>query len=207
MLSFVYGEVAEIYEDSVVLDVGGVGYQIYIPSSLHGSLPRIGEDLRLYTYLNINLQGTGDVVTLYGFPTREDLRLFRLCLSVSGIGPRAALGLLGSLTPDQLRFAVLAEDVKAISKAPGIGPKSAKKLILELKDKLSLEEAFELKLNRGEEAAVPESSAASEEAVQALVSLGYSASDALKAVRQAAPAPEDDAEAILKKALKSMALF
>ncbi len=208
MISFIYGEVFEILEDSVVLDVGGMGYQVFAPGNVLASLPRVGEDVRLYTYLNVNLQGGSDVLQLYGFLTRDDLAMFRLCIGVSGIGPKAALGLLGTLPPDQLRFAILAEDVKAISRAPGIGPKTAKKLIVELKDRLSLQEAVDLRAAHAAGETLPSmSAAAADEAVQALVALGYSASDALRAVKKVVASPEEDTEAVLKKALRILTTF
>ena len=130
---------------------------------------------------------------LFGFLSRDDLRMFRLLLGVNGIGPKAALGVLAGLTADELSFAVLSDDVKTISRAPGIGKKTAQKLILELKDKLKLEDAFEKKLFHQQE-----------EAVEALVALGYSSTDALRAVRKVTDVAPDDVEAILKAALKNL---
>ena len=119
---------------------------------------------------------------LFGFLSEDDLEMYQLLLNVNGIGPKAALGVLSVLTPDDLRFAVLADDAKAIAKAPGIGNKTAQKLILELKDKLSLEDAFEKKLGKASETMpLPADSDAKTEALEALTALGYSASDALKA--------------------------
>ena len=145
---------------------------------------------------------------LYGFFTREDRKLFGQLLGVSGIGPKGALGILSGLSADDLRFAVLADDAKTIAKAPGIGLKTAKKLILELRDKLSLEEAFEARLagEKAREGAEPSAglTAARNEAVEALTALGYSSSEALKAVRQVEAADGMDVEEILKAALKYM---
>ena len=136
--------------------------------------------------------------------------MFRLLITVNGVGPRAALGILSVITADDLRFAVLAEDVKAISKAPGIGAKTARKIILDLKDKLQLEEALEMKLLHAEEQAVsgtPEggaTSGAASEAALALTALGYSNSEALRAVSQIEGVDDMDVEEILKAALKQM---
>ena len=116
---------------------------------------------------------------LFGFLSKDDLQMFRLLLGVNGIGPKAALGVLAGLTADELRFAVLSDDAKTISKAPGIGKKTAQKLILELKDKLKLEDAFEKKLAHEQEAAAISGTNildGSKEAVEALVALGYSLS-------------------------------
>ena len=143
---------------------------------------------------------------LYGFLSRDDLQVFRLLLGVNGIGPKAALGILAGLTADELRFAVLSDDVKTLSRAPGIGKKTAQKLILELKDKLNAEEAFELKLAHVQEEAGSEAAAAdgSGEAVEALVALGYSSTQALQAVRKVSGITADDVEGILKAALKNL---
>lgn len=144
---------------------------------------------------------------LYGFWNKDDLQMFRLLLGVNGIGPKAALGVLAGLTSDELRFAVLSDDVKALSKAPGIGKKTAQKLILELKDKLKLEDAFEKKLAHEQEAAVlagADFHDGRQEAVEALTALGYSSSEALKAVRRVTDVDPGDVEAILKAALKQL---
>lgn len=142
---------------------------------------------------------------LYGFFSRDDLEVFRMLLSVNGIGPKAALGILSGLSADELRFAVLSEDVTAISRAPGVGKKTAQKLILELKDKFDLEDAFEKKLAgvSAREAADSKNEAV-EEAVQALTALGYSGTEALQAVRKVEISPDINAEEILKAALKYM---
>mgnify|MGYP002486346712 FL=1 len=144
---------------------------------------------------------------LFGFLSKDDLQMFRLLLGVNGIGPKAALGVLAGLTADELRFAVLSDDAKTISKAPGIGKKTAQKLILELKDKLKLEDAFEKKLAHEQDAAAISGTNildGSKEAVEALVALGYSSTDALRAVRKVTDVPPDDVEAILKAALKNL---
>ena len=145
-------------------------------------------------------------VKLYGFRAKDDLQMFKLLLGVNGVGPKAALGVLAGITADELRFAILSDDVKTLSKAPGIGKKTAQKLILELKDKMKLEDAFELKLAHEQERAavgVGEVSDGRQEAVEALVALGYSSADALRAVRKVTDVPPDDVEGLLKAALKN----
>ena len=144
---------------------------------------------------------------LYGFRAKDDLQMFKLLLGVNGVGPKAALGVLAGITADELRFAILSDDVKTLSKAPGIGKKTAQKLILELKDKMKLEDAFELKLAHEQERAAVgagEVLDGRQEAVEALVALGYSSADALRAVRKVTDVPPDDVEAILKAALKNL---
>ncbi|MGI6064612.1 Holliday junction branch migration protein RuvA, partial [Blautia sp.] len=148
-----------------------------------------------------------DVMQLFGFLSRDDLHMFRLLLGVNGIGPKAALGVLAGLTADELSFAILSDDVKTLSRAPGIGKKTAQKLILELKDKLKLEDAFEKKMLHQQEEAIAAGENildGSKEAVEALVALGYSSTDALRAVRKITDVAPDDVEAILKAALKNL---
>ena len=133
--------------------------------------------------------------------------MFRMLLGVSGIGPKAALGILSGLSADELRFAVLSDDIKTISRAPGVGKKTAQKMILELKDKLDLQEAFDTKTMHVQEASQAETGDlvdAKKEAVQALTALGYSGSEALRAVKQVDVSPDMNVEEILKQALKKM---
>ena len=143
---------------------------------------------------------------LFGFLTRDDLEVFRLVIGVNGIGPKGGLNILSQLTPDDLRFAVLSGDVKAISAAPGIGKKTAEKLILELKDKLKLEDT--LNHNDGKEGADPVygnvQGNIQSEAVQALVALGYGNTEALRAVKQIEITEDTQVEEVLKQALKLM---
>lgn len=144
---------------------------------------------------------------LYGFCSKDELRVFKLLLGVSGIGPKGALAILSVMTTDDLRFAVLGDDAKTIAKAPGVGVKTAQRLILELRDKLSIEDAFEEKLSQAEDTARDRAKGAKNEAVQALVALGYSSSEALKALGGIEITEETDVEDLLKAALKNMALM
>lgn len=204
MISYIRGELAAVEEDRIVIDVGGVGYGIFMPGEAITRLPAVGSVVKVHTYLNVR----EDAMQLFGFLTRDDLKVFRLVIGVSGIGPKGGLSILSCMTPDDLRFAVMAGDAKAISKAPGIGKKTAEKLIIELKDKLSIEDTLTNLADSAED--VPVSGGTSEvqaEAVQALVALGYGSSEAAKAVQKAAPSPEDSVEAVLKAALKQMMSF
>lgn len=206
MIAYVRGEVAEIYENRVVLDVNGIGYQVFVSSKEIQVMPGSGETVKLHTYFHVK----EDAMQLYGFLTRDDCDTFKLLLGVNGIGPKAALGILSVLSADDLRFAVLSDDAKSIAKAPGVGNKTAQKLILELKDKLSLEDAFEKRLEHGALAASGGADGMSDhksEAVQALVALGYSNSDALRAVKAAGATSEMDTEEILKASLKHMSFL
>lgn len=205
MYSYIKGILTDMEEDLVVVEAGGIGYNIYTTGQTFDYLPSVGEEVKLYTYLNVR----EDAMVLYGFLTKDDLRVFKLLIGVSGIGPKGALAILSVMTTDDLRFAVLGEDAKAIAKAPGIGAKTAQRLILELKDKFSLEDAFEQKFentaSKNEKADGVKS--AKNEAVQALVALGYSSSEALKAIGDVEITADTDVEDILKSALKNMAFM
>ncbi|MBS6704972.1 MAG: Holliday junction branch migration protein RuvA [Lachnospiraceae bacterium] len=199
MIGYIKGIVEEVTSDRLILENGGIGYEIFVPSSVLDSGLREGEELKIYTYLNVR----EDALQLFGFLTRDDLQVYRLLIGVNGIGPKAAIGVLSAMSADTLRFAVLADDAAAIAKAPGIGKKTAQKLILELKDKFSLEEAFEQKLAATQaKETVQAGEDAFSEAVQALVALGYSGTEALQAVKKVAGAADMDTEAVLKAALK-----
>ncbi len=201
MIAFLKGQVVSVGENRLVLDVNHVGYQIFISSKDAAAMPPIGEEVKIHTYLSVR----EDAVQLFGFLTEDDLDMYKLLLGVNGIGPKAGLGILSVLSADDLRFAVLSDDAKTIAKAPGIGNKTAQKLILELKDKLNLEEAFEKKLQKTEAASTAGvTEEGKSQAVQALVALGYSNSEALRAVKQVEITEGMDTEAILKQALKKM---
>ncbi len=204
MISYIKGRLQEIYEESLIVETGGIGYQIQVPFSFLQSVS-VGKEIQVYTYLHM---GQDQTPKLYGFADREDLDVFKLLICVSGIGPKGAIGVLSVISTDDLRFAVLSEDAKTIARAPGIGIKTAKKLILELKDKFKLEDAFELKRSHGE---APASQAAGSppedakgEAIQALAALGYSASEAMKAVNGIEGAEGLSVEELLKAALRQM---
>lgn len=203
MISFIRGLVADTTETSIILEAGGIGYEIFMTGNSIEQASRADGELKIHTYFHVR----EDVMQLYGFLSKDDLEMFRLLLSVNGIGPKAALGVLAGLTADELRFAVLSDDVKTISKAPGIGKKTAQKLILELKDKLKLEDAFEKKLAHEQEAASITGAMlhdGRQEAVEALVALGYSNTDAMRAVRKVTDVSPDDVEGLLKAALKQL---
>lgn len=203
MYSYIKGILTEIEEELVVVEAGGIGYNIYTTGQTFRYLPAVGEEIKLYTYLHIR----EDAMILYGFLTKDDRRVFKLLIGVSGIGPKGALAILSVMTTDDLRFAVLGDDAKAIAKAPGVGAKTAQRLILELKDKLSIEDAFEEKLERTLEQAESKAKGAKNEAVQALTALGYSSSEALKALNGIEITEDTDVETILKAALKNMAFL
>lgn len=201
MIAFVRGTAVDMTENSVIVEAGGIGYEIYMTGTDLSQI-HMGEEVKIHTYFNVR----EDAMQLYGFKSKDDLQMFKLLLGVNGVGPKAAVGVLAGITADELRFAILSDDVKTLSKAPGIGKKTAQKLILELKDKMKLEDAFELKLAHEQEKAVAglgEISDGRQEAVEALVALGYSSTDALRAVRKVTDVAPDDVEGLLKAALKN----
>lgn len=201
MIQFIRGELVSVEEDRVIVDVNGVGYGIFMSVQSMSLLPQVGSQVKIHTYLNVK----EDAMQLFGFLTREDLKIFKLLIGVNGIGPKGGQAILSVLSPDDLRFAVFSGDVKAISAAPGIGKKTAEKLILELKDKLSIEDT----LQRAADTDVLQyqsdyHSSIQSEAVQALVALGYGSTEALKAVKQVPIEEDSNVESVLKKALKFM---
>ena len=201
MIAFVHGTAVDVTENSVIVEAGGIGYDIYMTGTDLSNI-HMGEEVKIHTYFNVR----EDAMKLYGFRSKDDLQMFKLLLGVNGVGPKAAVGVLAGITADELRFAILSDDVKTLSKAPGIGKKTAQKLILELKDKMKLEDAFELKLAHEQEnaaAGMGDISDGRQEAVEALVALGYSSTDALRAVRKVTDVAPDDVEGLLKAALKN----
>lgn len=200
MISYVRGELAAVEKEKVIVDVGGIGYGVFMPEASMGMLPQIGEEVKLHTYLNVR----EDAMQLFGFLTRDDLEIFRMLIGVSGIGPKGGLSILSKLTADDLRFAILSGDAKAISSAPGIGKKTAEKVIIELKDKLNLEEVLEPKTMSSSETIGGVSGEIQSEAVQALVALGYGSTESLRAVKKVDTEQAETVEDVLKQALKNL---
>ena len=202
MISYIRGELCDIEEQKAIVDVNGVGYGIYMPQQALSLLPPMGQQVKIHPYLNIR----EDAMQLFGFLTKEDLNVFRLLIGVNGIGPKAGLNILSCLSPDELRFAVLSGDAKAISATPGIGKKTAEKLILELKDKLNIEDMLEHAAHGGDSEDLASgtdtaSNTMQAEAVQALTALGYGSAESLRAVKKSSPECSS-VEDILKEALK-----
>ena len=199
MIAYIKGIVEDITEDNVVLDVRDVGYNVKISADTAGRLPTAGEVAKLYTYTLVK----EDAFSLYGFLTRDELELFKLCITVNGIGPKVAQAILAVMDTDSLRFAIMSGDVKAISKAPGVGKRTAERLILELKGKITMEDtAIGQEIVSGNVMAAD--TAQKREAVEALVSLGYGQTESLKAVNAIEGIEDMDSGAILKAALKKM---
>ena len=204
MYAYIKGILAEITEDAIIVENQGIGYEVAVPGQVFDYLPSVGEEVKIYTYHYVR----EDAILLYGFLTKEDVRIFKMLIGVSGIGPKGALAILSVLSTDDLRFAILGDDAKAIAKAPGVGAKTAQRVIIELKDKLSLEDAFEQKLaNQAQKAEPNPAVGVKNEAILALTSLGYSQSEALKVLQGIEISPDDQVEDVLKMALKQMAFL
>lgn len=202
MYAYFKGILVEKYDDYLILETNQIGYRIFVSGFTADNLPAVGEEMKIYTYTCVR----EDAFVLYGFLTKEDLEIFKKLITVSGVGPKAALAVLSALRPDELCFAIHQADVRTISKAPGIGKKTAERIILELKSKISLENTIS-DLFAGETASVSSGDAqpgVKTEAVQALVALGYGAQEATKAVNNVAMAETMEVEALLKAALKNL---
>ena len=202
MIAYVDGTLEYIYEDRAVVDVNGMGINVLICAKTAALLPGVGNKIRLYTYTAVR----EDSFTLYGFINQDELELFKKLISVNGIGPKNALGLLSAFSADDLRFAILSADVNLISKAPGIGKKSAERIILDLKDKLKWNSDLVSKEISGNlnMTANSELSLVKNEAVAALTALGYNTSDAHRAVNAVEYSDDMDVEDVLKEALKQL---
>ena len=201
MIAYVNGIVGDITGDNVVIDVGGIGYNVKISADTAARLPGTGEPVKLYTYTSVR----EDAFLLYGFLTRSDLEIFKKLITVNGIGPKGGLSILSVMDADDLRFAIMSGDSKAISKAPGIGPKTAQRVILDLKDKIEIDDTMISKeMDSYGVNPMAADSAQKQEAVAALVSLGYGQAESLKAVNSIEGIEEMDSGEVLKAALKKM---
>lgn len=196
MYAYIKGTIADIADDNLVLECNNIGYNIRIPLSVAQRLPGVGAEVKIYTYTSVR----EDALNLFGFLTKDDLEIYKKLITVNGIGPKGALSILSAMSADDLRCAILSGDAKAIAKAPGIGTKSAERIILDLRDKLQIT-GLSSSDRRGENSAFP-NSGAKNEAMEALAALGYSPIEVLKAVNKITIAPDMDAGAILKQALK-----
>lgn len=197
MYAYIKGEIADISEENLVLECNNVGYNIRIPLSVAQRLPGIGKTVKIYTYTSVR----EDAFQLFGFLSKDDLEIYKKLIAVNGIGPKGALSILSAMSADDLRFAILSGDARAISKAPGIGTKSAERIILELRDKVHITSET-VSPDQISENDAQLNSGAKNEALEALTALGYAPSEALKALRQITVTEDMDSGAILKQALK-----
>ena len=193
MISHLNGTLAYVDDKSVVVDVGGVGYMVYVSPATLGRLPQVGQNVKIYTYMQVSENSQ----SLHGFISRDEVRLFTLLISVSGIGPKVASAILGTLNPTQIMMAIVADDATALSKAPGVGKKTAQRLVLELRDKIRSEDTMAL-------TPTTSSGGAKNDAMDALLALGYGRTESLQIVMEVA---EDDmaADVIIRLALRKLA--
>lgn len=202
MLAYIKGILEIKTKGYIVVEAGGLGYKIFMPESTIANTGNIGDKVQIYTFMRVR----EDDVSLYGFLTNEELRMFELLLSVSGIGAKAALGILSNITPSQFALAVISNDVTILKKVPGIGSKTAQRAILELKDKLKKEQ--EISIEEGEEVSnieqdIKENEKVSE-AISALQVLGYSKREIVEAL-QTIEVTSLSVEDIIKKGLANLA--
>ena len=200
MITFLDGKLVGALPTQAIVDVNGVGYEVFIPLSSYDKLPAVGQSIRILTHLTVR----EDAHILYGFMTSPERDLFRLLVNnVSGIGPKLALAVLSGMSVTSFKTAVVNSDIAAISKISGLGKKTAERVVLELKDKLGVAAAWEAAT--AAHAPTPEQEQANE-AVLALIALGYKQVDAHKAVRELqAQAEGKSAEELVKLALKRIA--
>ena len=201
MIAYVKGIIEDITEDNAVIDVNGIGYNVKISADTASRLPGIGEAVKLYPYTCVR----EDAFQLFGFLTRSDLEIFKKLITVNGIGPKGGLAILSVMDADDLRFAIMSGDAKAISKAPGIGAKTAQRVILDLKDKISIDdEMISREIAQGSAVSLRADTPQKQEAIAALVSLGYGQAESTKAVNAIEDIETLDSGAVLKAALKKL---
>lgn len=196
MYAYIKGEIVDLSEDNVVIECNDIGYNIHVPASMIARLPGVGSTVKIYTYTSVK----EDSFNLFGFLSKDELEMFKLLITVSGIGPKGALSIISEMGVNELRLAIISGDSKTISKAPGIGKKSAERIIIDLRNKVDI-------VSEQDNENVPimnafTNSDAKNDAIEALTSLGYSPTEALKAVRQLNITDEMDSGMILKQALK-----
>ena len=200
MISFIRGTVADLTENSAIIESNCIGFEINMTGNALAQL-HIGQEVKLHTYFQVR----EDAMVLYGFFNKDDLQVFKLLLGVNGVGPKAALGVLAGITADELRFAVLSDDVKTLSKAPGIGKKTAQRIVLELKDKVAKLSISGTEVSGEEMLTEPISD---HDAIEALCQLGYTKGEAKKAVvKILCDDPAIDNDNLLRKALTMLSKF
>ena len=198
MFAYIKGKVEHIGVDYIVLENNGIGFRINTSLIVASKLTK-HQDATLHTYLNVR----EDDMSIFGFLTVDELEVFKLLISISGIGPKAALAILSTLSIDELRIAVLSDDHKAIAKANGVGPKTAQRVVIELKDKFKLEDVLSDSTTQ-EEISGNVSSDIITETAMALTSLGYSNVEALRAIKKVKDSETMTVEELLKAALKNI---
>lgn len=199
MIAYISGALVSAGENYIVIDNHGMGYRIFVSGKFLEHIPAYGTQIKIYTHMYIR----EDELTLYGFHSEEELSVFRILIGISGVGPKVAMAILTALTIQELQLAVISEDAKTISKANGVGAKGASRIILELKDKLKMEDMMDVAYEQSIVQDTQDLNAA-RDAILALVNLGYSNSEAALAVKKIGDTSQMDVESILKAALKKL---
>ncbi len=196
MYAYITGTIVEKNNEGIIIENNGIGYNIFMPKSKIDIIPDEGMEARIFTYTLVR----EDAFLLYGFAKREELNIFKKLISVSGIGPKGALSILSTLTVEELVIALANRDAAAISKAPGVGKKSAERLVIDLNDKVSKEE-IEVNID-GVDKPSDVMTSTMNEAIEAMLALGFSAKISKEAVEDAAKRANNDTSSILREALK-----
>ena len=199
MYAYIYGEIIEKEPENIVIECNHIGYNIHIAPGMLPKFPSVGQMARIYTYTSVR----EDAFWLYGFNSKEELSLFKLLITVSGIGPKAAMGILSVMDVDTIRLAVISQDAKMIAKAPGVGAKSASRIVLELKDKIKPEDVIGKSVDAEEDSVI---GILRQEATEALVSLGYTVSDAYKVLQKLDINEDTRVEEVIKMALRQISV-
>ena len=199
MYAYIYGEIIEKEPENIVIECNHIGYNIHIAPGMFPKFPSVGQMARIYTYTSVR----EDAFWLYGFNSKEELSLFKLLITVSGIGPKAAMGILSVMDVDTIRLAVISQDAKMIAKAPGVGAKSASRIVLELKDKIKPEDVIGKSMDAEEDFVI---GILRQEATEALVSLGYTVSDAYKVLQKLDINEDTRVEDVIKMALRQISI-
>lgn len=199
MYAYIYGEIIDKEPENLVVECNHIGYNIHIAPGMLPKFPAVGQMARIYTYTSVR----EDAFWLYGFTSKDELSLFKLLITVSGIGPKAAMGILSVMDVDTIRLAVISQDAKMIAKAPGVGAKSASRIVLELKDKIKPEDVIGKPVDDEEDSVI---STLRQEATEALVALGYTVSDAYKVLQKLDITEETRVEDVIKMALRQISI-
>jgi len=199
MYAYIYGEIIDKDPENLVVECNHIGYNIHIAPGMLPRFPAIGQMARIYTYTSVR----EDAFWLYGFTSKDELSLFKLLITVSGIGPKAAMGILSVMDVDTIRLAVISQDAKMIAKAPGVGAKSASRIVLELKDKIKPEDVIGKPVDDEEDSVI---GTLRQEATEALVALGYTVSDAYKVLQKLDITEETRVEDVIKMALRQISI-
>lgn len=201
MISYVKGILEYIGDTYIIIEAGGLGYKIFVSSMTISTLPTKGNNVKIFTFMSVKDDG----VSLFGFASMEEMDIFNKLITVSGVGPKGALGFLAYLTPSELMLAIVSDDIATLSKAPGVGKKTAQRVVLELKDKFKTDDFLGLSASKGKVNMnnISLSSEPKFETIEALTSLGYTRSEAAKVVSEVY-IEGIETEELLKLALKKM---